>query len=323
MPGAWRAQISFFARRIVPVLALVLGPTIAAAADAVREYPAEKIAPHTWVIHGPLGFPSPANQGFMNNPAFVVTRDAVVIVDPGSSVQAGRMVLAQVRKVTPLPVTHVFNSHFHGDHWLGNHAVQEAYPRARFIAHPAAIERLKAGAAQQWVENMRRFSGGFTEGTRVVIPDTPAPDGASFAIGGLTFRVHAPDKAHSGTDIMVEVVEDGVLFGGDNVLAGRVARMDDATFRGSIAALERALATGATVIVPGHGPSGGREVLERYRTYLSTLYGEVRSQALAGRSDFQIKPEVLRLLAPYRGWANFDDEVGRQIGFAVQEAESE
>jgi glyoxylase-like metal-dependent hydrolase (beta-lactamase superfamily II) len=289
----------------------------------VREHPAEKVAPATWVIHGPLGFPSPANQGFMNNPAFVVTRDAVVIVDPGSSLQAGRMVLAQLRKVTALPVTHVFNSHFHGDHWLGNQAIAEAYPRARFIAHPATIARLKAGAAQQWVDMMLGVSAGFTEGTRAVLPDTPAGDGASFAIGGMTFRVYAPEKAHSGTDIMVEVVEEKVLFGGDNVLSGRIARLDDGTFRGSIAALDRALATRATVIVPGHGPSGGRELLERYRDFLTTLYDEVRRQTLAGRSDYQMKPEVVKKLAAYRGWADFEDGVGRQIGFAVQEAEAE
>lgn len=309
-------------RRLL-LAAVLLAGGVAAAADMVREHPAEKVAPATWVIHGPPGFPSPANQGFMNNPAFVVTRDAVVIVDPGSSLQAGRMVLAQLRKVTLLPVTHVFNSHFHGDHWLGNQAIAEAFPGARFIAHPAMIARLKAGAARQWVDMMLRFSGGFTEGTRAVLPDTPAGDGAVFMVGGMTFRVHAPEKAHSGTDIMVEAVEEKVLFGGDNVLAGRVGRMDDATFRGSIAALERALATGATVVVPGHGPSGGREVLERYRDYLATMYEEVRRQTLAGRSDYQIKPEVVKKLAAYRGWANFEDEVGRAIGFAVQEAEAE
>ena len=310
-------------RTLLCALLLAGGAAGAHGAGAVRTVPAERVAPNTWVIHGPLGFPSPANQGFMNNPGFVVTRDGVVVVDPGSSLQAGRMVLAQIREVTPLPVTHVFNSHFHGDHWLGNQAIAEAHPRARFIAHPAMIARLKAGAAQQWVEMMLRFSGGFTEGTRAVLPDTPAGDGASFTIGGMTFRVHAPEKAHSGTDIMVEVVEEKVLFGGDNVLSRRVARMDDATFKGSIAALERALATAATVIVPGHGPSGGREVLERYRDYLTTMYEEVRRQTLAGRADYQIKPDVVKKLAAYRGWANFEDEVGRQIGFAVQEAEAE
>jgi hypothetical protein len=33
--------------------------------------------------------------------------------------------------------------------------------------------------------------------------------------------------------------------------------------------------------------------------------------------------DVVRKLAAYRGWANFEDEVGRQIGIAVQEAEAE
>ena len=53
------------------------------------------------------------------------------------------------------------------------------------------------------------------------------------------------------------------------------------------------------------------------------VYEEVRRQTLAGRSDYQMKPDVVKKLAAYRGWANFEDEVGRQIGFALQEAEAE
>ena len=36
--------------------------------DMIRNYPVVKVAPDTYVIHGPLGEPSVANQGFMNNP---------------------------------------------------------------------------------------------------------------------------------------------------------------------------------------------------------------------------------------------------------------
>ena len=46
----------------------------------VRDYPIDKIAGHTYVIHGPLGYFSVANQGFMNNPAFVVTAEGVVVI---------------------------------------------------------------------------------------------------------------------------------------------------------------------------------------------------------------------------------------------------
>src|SRR4029453_1684742 len=90
--------------------------------DIVRDYPAEKIAAHTYVIHGPREIASVANQGFMNNPAFIVTGEGVVVIDPGSSRQAGRMVLKQLRKITNKPVTHVLNTHIHGDHCRANRA---------------------------------------------------------------------------------------------------------------------------------------------------------------------------------------------------------
>ena len=89
-------------------------PVLAGPGDVVRPCPAQQIGADTYVIHGSQGVPSVENQGFMNNPAWVVTNDGVVVIDPGSSVQAGRMVMAQLRKTTNRPVTHVFNTHVHG-----------------------------------------------------------------------------------------------------------------------------------------------------------------------------------------------------------------
>ena len=88
------------------------------------DYPPQEIAPGVYVIHGPKELPSPENQGFMNNPAWIVTDDGVVVVDPGSSVQVGEMVLARIEKTTDKPILAVFNSHIHGDHWLGNQAIR-------------------------------------------------------------------------------------------------------------------------------------------------------------------------------------------------------
>jgi len=47
-------------RRLV-LAAVPLAGGVAAAADRVRQHPAEKVAPAAWVIDGPLGFPGPAN----------------------------------------------------------------------------------------------------------------------------------------------------------------------------------------------------------------------------------------------------------------------
>jgi glyoxylase-like metal-dependent hydrolase (beta-lactamase superfamily II) len=307
------------ARHLLILLAFVASPGFAA--DMVRDYPASQISPRTYVIHGPLGYPSVKNQGFMNNPAFVVTDHGVVVIDPGSSVQAGRMVLKQIRRVTAKPVTHVFDTHIHGDHWLGNQAMTEAFPNALLIGHPEMIRRLGQGAAAEWLGLMERATGGFTAGTRAAIPTQPADGGTVLKIDGLTFNIHAPGKAHSGTDIMIEFVEDSVLFAGDNLLNQRLGRLDDGTFLGSIAALDYAAGLAVKHYVPGHGPTGGSEIVRGYRNYLAILYAETRRLYEKGLADYEMKGEIVAKLAAYRNWANFDDEVGRHISQAVLEIE--
>jgi glyoxylase-like metal-dependent hydrolase (beta-lactamase superfamily II) len=304
------------------VAAILLGTLAgsAGAGDIVRDYPVDRIAAHTYVIHGPREIASVANQGFMNNPAFVVTAEGVVVIDPGSSLQSGRMVMKQLRTVTGKPVTHVLNTHVHGDHWLGNQAVREAFPGAVLMAHPEMIKRVR-GVAEEWVSLMHRLSGGFTEGTRAVMPTVAIGNGEELKTGGITFRIHAPPDAHSHTDIMIQVVEDSVVFGGDNFLYQRLPRLDDATIKGNIEACRVAAGLDAKHYVPGHGPTGGVEIVKAYETYLATLYAEVKKHYDAGKSDYEMKDAVLAKLKPWDGWTHFNDVVGKHISLAFLEVE--
>jgi glyoxylase-like metal-dependent hydrolase (beta-lactamase superfamily II) len=294
----------------------------AAPADSVKPYPAKLVAPDTWVITGPLGEPSVENQGFMNNPAWIIAGDQVIVIDPGSSVQAGRMVVKAIRETTGLPVTTVYNTHIHGDHWLGNQAILEAWPKAVLIAHPDMIAKAKAGEAESWINTMSRLTQGFTDGTRAEIPTIATTDGMSSKIGNRTFRIYSSNDAHSKTDIMIEV-DNGVLFTGDNVLNGRVARMDDGTFSGNIKAIDRALTLPVKVVVPGHGKPGSPAILKAQRDFFQTLFDAVKVEYDAGKSDFEMKPAVVKKLAAYQNWNGFDTAVGKQISLAVLEIEQQ
>ena len=309
-------------RNLLAVSLVSLTSVPAVAANEVRDYPLTKIAAHTYVIHGPLGFPSPENQGFMNNPGFVITKDSVVVIDPGSSVQSGRMLLKQMRTVTKLPVSHVFNTHVHGDHWLGNQAINEAYPKAKLIGHPEMIKKIHEGEGEVWVNLMSDLTKGFTKGTRSVPPEVAALDHTDVKIGGMTFRIHAPEKAHSHTDIMIEAVEESVIFTGDNALNQSIGRMVDGTFKGNIAALDRIAAIKARHYVPGHGPTGDVSVITNYRNYLATLFTDVKQQYDLGKSDFEMKSGIVAKLKPYLAWDRFDSEVGKHISQAVLEIEA-
>ncbi|MCB1775099.1 MAG: MBL fold metallo-hydrolase [Gammaproteobacteria bacterium] len=295
---------------------------LAKAAPLRGEWNPDEIAPGVFVIHGPTELPSPDNQGFMNNPAFIVTDGGVVVVDPGSSVQVGEMVMARIERKTGKPVVAVFNSHIHGDHWLGNQAVRARYPDVPIYGHERVGPKVIAGAGTEWVQLMLSMTENATAGTTVVKPDHPVKDGDIIEVAGLTIEVMNNDRAHTDTDIMLHVKELGVMFLGDNAGHGRILRLEGGSFPGNVAALETALETGATVFVPGHGPSGGPEVARRYRDYLDTVYKTAQAGVEQGLSDFELRPLLVPKLEPWSKWSGFDIELGRHINGAYLEAEA-
>lgn len=288
---------------------------------AVPDYPAEQVAPNTYVIHGPLSYPNPENQGFMNNPAFVLTDAGVVVVDPGSSVQTGAMVLRQVREVTDAPLAAVLNTHAHGDHWLGNQALREADPEVPIYGHPEMIRAIEEGAGERWVSNMESMTEGATRGTRVVGPNHTVADGDTLAIGGVTFRFHHPGPAHTDSDVMIEVAEEDLLFLGDNACNERIVRMDDGTFQGSVEVLEAARSVEADVLVPGHGQTGGWAIVDAYQAYLEGLYDAVSEYYDQGMMDYEMKPKVRERMARFHDWSGFEEELGKHISLAMLEYE--
>lgn len=287
----------------------------------VESYPAKKVAEHTYVIHGPLEIPNAKNKGFMNNPAFIVGKEGVAVIDPGSSVQIGRAVLVQIKKVTDKPVTLVFNTHVHGDHWLGNQAFWEANPDVKIYAHPQMIAEANAGEAEAWVKNLFQLTEGATEGTKAVIPTKVLKDGQVVKLGQISIKTHLGDHVHSKTDAMFEVLEDKVLFTGDNVTSKRIPRMDDGSFRGSITTISKALELDLEKVVPGHGETGDKTVLSAYKNYLSTVYESVKELSDEGLEDFEMKEKVAAKLKDYADWAGLEDELGKHISLAVLEAE--
>jgi glyoxylase-like metal-dependent hydrolase (beta-lactamase superfamily II) len=286
-----------------------------------RDYDVTRLTKRAFVIQGPNEIPNQRNQGFINNPGFVVTSRGVVVIDPGASVQVGEMVLAKIANITHAPVIAVFNTHVHGDHWLGNHAIKERFPKAVIYAH-ANMRAQAPGAGESWIALLNELTDGGIRGTRVVPPDVTLDDGEVLKLGDVRFRIYHHAKAHTDGDLMIEVVEEQVMFLGDNVIAGRVARMDDGDFQGNVAAIDIALASPARHFVPGHGPADGREQLLSYRRYLRTLYATVQRYYEQGLSDFEMKLRVAEALAAYQGWTDFDAQLGRHVSLAYLQVEA-
>src|SRR5262249_40553000 len=67
------------------------------------------------------------------NAGFVIGDDGVLVVDTFESADAAKALLSEIRKLTPLPVKYVVNTHCHLDHTGGNRVFQDA--SAAVIAH--------------------------------------------------------------------------------------------------------------------------------------------------------------------------------------------
>ncbi len=287
------------------------------------DFKAKQVAEHTWVILGPTGEPSVANRGFMNNPAFVITDKSVIVFDPGSSKQVGEALVKKIRKHTDKPITHIFDSHVHGDHWLGNQGIKKAFPKVKIYAHPVMIEEARAGEAESWIKLMDKLTEGATAGTEAVIPENQLKDGEQIKIDNITIKSHLSEIAHTKTDAMFEIMQDKVLVTGDNAFNNRMPRLDDGSYKGNMKAIDTALALDVSVVIPGHGETGGKEVLTNFKKFLSTIYTNVQSLLDEDMEAFEMKPLIIEKLQDYKNWDNFDGAIGKLISIAVLEVENE
>lgn len=242
------------------------------ATEATVEMRAEKVGAHSWYVLGQPGAAAPANQGFMSNAGFVVTRAGVVVFDSLGTPALARRLIGEIRKVTRQPIRRVIVSHWHADHYYGLPAFKEA--GAEIWAHEASQAVLGSDAAGDRLAQRREILAPWIGADfRVVPADLWLAGDADFELGGLHFAIRHVGPAHAPEDLVMFVVEDGVLFSGDTVFRGRVPFVGEADSKAWLAALDRLLALQPRVMVPGHGAASRapRADLEFTRDYLADL----------------------------------------------------
>lgn len=284
-------------------------------------YMFEQVADNTWVMHGPRELPNPENKGFMNNPGIVKTSVGLVMIDPGSTVHVGNDVLAEVKNISDQPIVAVFNTHVHGDHWLGNQSVKAAYPDAKIYGHQEMIDAIENGEGENWINTMNTLTEGASLGTEVVAPDSAVANSETIKIGDTQFKIHHYGIAHTKTDIMIEVVENSVVFLGDNVLSLRIPRTSDGTFQGNISTIETILETNAKTYVPGHGPTGDKAMVEEYMNYLSQVYQAAQKAFEDDLDSSDVLAITKETTSAYKDWHGYNDLLGPQGAQAYSEVE--
>jgi glyoxylase-like metal-dependent hydrolase (beta-lactamase superfamily II) len=289
------------------------------------DIPAKELTDNVYCIVSPWGFPSVENQGMMSNVTFVVTEKGVVVIDTGASLQIGQMALRQIRKFTDKPVVAVFNSHYHGDHWLGNHAFVRENPDLAIYAHEKTASAIRTNQGDFWKSLMERSTDNAIAGTVVTPPNKVVGHGDEFDFGDVTMRVHFYGTAHTPSDISIELVEKGIVHVGDIAMNNRIAFMDDGSFLGTFKnfdALEKAVPD--AYWVPAHG-FPAYDLIERNRQLFKGIYesAEKAVNDMASPSevkDYVLADERVQEMAPYVD--GFDDNIGKYASLAYLEAEA-
>ena len=233
---------------------------------------ARRVSPSSWYVQGLGALGTSANQNFISNAAFVVTPAGVVVIDALGSPALADQLLAEIRKVTPLAVTHVIVTHYHADHIYGLQAFKAQ--GARIVAHRAAKEYLNSDTAQIRLAASRQTLAPWIDGATRLVPADNWIDGPTDVdVGGVRFALQPVGPSHTPEDLVVYLPKEKILFAGDLVFRGRIPYVGQADSGHWIKALQTLLAFETETIVPGHGPlsSQARQDMELTRDYLLYL----------------------------------------------------
>ncbi len=245
-------MLRFFLTRRLAGAALALLALGSQAAEPPAMVP-QKVSATAWYVEGVSALGSPENQNFISNAAFVVTPAGVVVIDALGSPALAERLVAEIRKITPQPITHVIVTHYHADHIYGLQTFKAL--GARIIAHQAARLYLNSDTARLRLQASREeLAPWVNEDTRLVEADEWIAGDRNLKVGGVEFQLRVVGPSHTPEDLVVYLPQEKLLFAGDLVFRSRIPYVGQADSRHWILALERLLKFEAGVIVPGHGP---------------------------------------------------------------------
>ena len=268
-PGVWFVLAVFLC---LPVVTCTR-PT----PDSVeRAFRLRQVGPNAWAAVDNWQAKSPASA----NAGFVIGDDGVAVIDTFGNEDAARQLLAEIRRLTALPVRFVINTHYHLDHVAGNRVFVDA--GAAVLAHRNV---------RNWIrtENLRLLGKDLTPQWKTTIETFVAPtvvyqETMSLSLGSREIQVLGL-PGHTGGDSVVVVPDARVAFAGDLFWRNVVPNMMDASTKPWIDTLDILVkSTAATTFVSGHGEVGNAEDVAAFRGYLETLLTLVATAQAQGRS---------------------------------------
>ncbi|MFA5078645.1 MAG: MBL fold metallo-hydrolase, partial [Dehalococcoidia bacterium] len=261
------------------------------------------------------------------NIIMVEGKDGVVIVDTGISIEQGRQVMADFKKITDKPVAGIIYTHHHVDHVQGTEAFVDIKDAASFpiIAHETLMPEyihesgligpiMSARAMSMYNsvldgEDARDMNAGigplFEYGINAFIPPTQTfSDVMNVTLAGIRMEMHyLPSEANSELCVYLpdfrillsaEIIQDH-CYPNIYTVRGAVYRNPTTWYR-SIDAM-RGFAAEADHMVLQHGtPLSGRDNIQQVLMYYRDAIQYTHDQTLRYSNKGYAKDEVARLV---------------------------
>ena len=295
-------------RRIAVASLFILAALCLAVSAASAQPPhldAQKIAPGVWFL------PGDASKGYCNN--IVIEMNHYLIVVDANYPARARELVSLVHQLSPKPVLFVFDTHAHRDHAYGNIIWTRA--GATTFAYQGVDDEMDRYEPERWLataaerEDVRSLHLTNAPRPQLVFRQSP------FILKDSSREVQFwfLGWAHTRGDGFVWLPKERILCTGDAAVNGPRNKLWDANLANWPRVLSRAIAFHPLHVLPGHGPSGGPEILTGQQLFLQDLYAAVAQQVAQGKTLSQISPS---LPARDRNWIPKDLAQDVSIAYA-------
>ena len=248
-------------------------------ADPILSDAPEKISDHVWVIEDRLTTPLVPNIGF------VIGKKAILVVDTGLGAKNGKFVYDTAVKLAPKHHVYLVTTHFHPEHDLGASAFPKSTDLIRAHSELEDIAEFNLGLAREFSKRSK-INATLLKGAKYRKADVTFEDEKFLDLGDLDVRLVELGPNHTRGDVGIFVEGDRVLFSGDDAMKGLPS------FASPYSSLEHWLKTldfltrlRPKIVVPSHGPVGGKSYISDYRKYFQLIRDRVATLKSAGKSE--------------------------------------
>jgi cyclase len=282
---------------------ILLSSSLAFCADA-PDFTVKKIGEGVYAAVSPDASKAGSNAGF------IVGETGVAVVDTFEGAEPAKELLAEIRKVTNLPIRYVINTHYHLDHTGGNGVFAEA--GATILAHQNVRPWLRTENLKFFGASPKTEAKAMVEG--LTLPDMVYSDAVDLYLGSRLVQVRYM-LGHTGGDSVVLVPDANVVFGGDLIWQKHLPNLIDASTQPWIQTLDKLLQEHpSATFVSGHGDVASAQDVRDFHDYLVTLRADVAKAQSDGQSGQPLVDAVsAELKEKYGQWGFFKNFVNRNI----------